>query len=134
MAEKKENTKKFDLKNFNEYFDILKKYFLKLLNLDAHTYFLIVPGILLLVGLLIKAPLYYIILRIYLCVSAAVLAYKFYTDEKDNIFATIFAGIAIIYNPIPFLAQPINDLKTGPIILGLTLAIFVLGHQKINNK
>ena len=131
MAEKKENTKKFDLKNFNEYFDILKKYFLKLLNLDAHTYFLIVPGILLLVGLLIKAPLYYIILRIYLCVSAAVLAYKFYTDEKDNIFATIFAGIAIIYNPIPFLAQPINDIKTGPIIIGLTLAIFVLGHQRI---
>ena len=84
-----------------------------------------------LVGLLIKAPLYYIILRIYLCVSAAVLAYKFYTDEKDNIFATIFAGIAIIYNPIPFLAQPINDIKTGPIIIGLTLAIFVLGHQRI---
>ena len=131
MAEKKENTKKFDLKNFNDYFDVLKKYSLKLLSLDANTYFLIVPGILLLVGLLIKAPLYYIILRIYLCVSAVVLAYKFYTEQKDNIFAAIFAGIAIIYNPIPFLAQPINDIKTGPIIIGLTLAIFVLGHQKI---
>tara|TARA_B100000029_G_scaffold492377_1_gene553592 strand:+ start:24026 stop:24424 length:399 start_codon:yes stop_codon:yes gene_type:complete len=131
MAEKKENTKKFDLKNFNDYFDVLKKYSLKLLSLDANTYFLIVPGILLLVGLLIKAPLYYIILRIYLCVSAVVLAYKFYTEEKDNIFAAIFAGIAIIYNPIPFLAQPIDDIKTGPIIIGLTLAIFVLGHQKI---
>ena len=131
MAEKKENTKKFDLKNFNDYFDVLKKYSLKLLSLDANTYFLIVPGILLLVGLLIKAPLYYVILRIYLCVSAVVLAYKFYTEEKDNIFAAIFAGIAIIYNPIPFLAQPIDDIKTGPIIIGLTLAIFVLGHQKI---
>ena len=131
MAEKKENTKKFDLKNFNDYFDVLKKYSLKLLSLDANTYFLIVPSILLLVGLLIKAPLYYIILRIYLCVSAVVLAYKFYTEQKDNIFAAIFAGIAIIYNPIPFLAQPINDIKTGPIIIGLTLAIFVLGHQKI---
>ena len=131
MAEKKENTKKFDLKNFNDYFDVLKKYSLKLLSLDANTYFLIVPSILLLVGLLIKAPLYYIILRIYLCVGAVVLAYKFYTEQKDNIFAAIFAGIAIIYNPIPFLAQPINDIKTGPIIIGLTLAIFVLGHQKI---
>ncbi len=131
MVEKKENTKNFDVKNLGQYFDIIKKYCLKLLQLDPQTYFFIVPGILLLVGLLIKAPLYYVILRIYLFTSASVLAYKFYSDEKDNIFATIFAGIAIIYNPIPFLAQPINDLKTGPIILVLTLALFVLGYQKI---
>ena len=103
MAEKKENNSGFDIKDLSQYFELIKKYCLKILKLDPQTYFFIVPLILLLIGLLPVPDLYFAILRIYLFVSAIVLTYKFYSDEKDNIFATIFAGIAIIYNPIFFI-------------------------------
>ena len=99
MAEKKENNSNFDIKDLNQYFDLIKKYCLKILKLDPQTYFFIVPGVLLLIGLLPVPILYFAILRIYLFVSALVLTYKFYSDEKDNVYAGIFAGIAIIYNP-----------------------------------
>ncbi|PPR33730.1 MAG: hypothetical protein CFH26_00582 [Alphaproteobacteria bacterium MarineAlpha6_Bin4] len=131
MVEKKENSKNFDIKNFGQYFDILKKYLTKLLQLDAKTYFFIVPGILLLVGLLPVPDIYFAILRIYLFVSALVLTYKFYIDEKDNIYAAIFAGIAVIYNPIFFIKFGNSEINTGPIIFVLTIALFVLGYKKI---
>ena len=131
MVEKKENTKNFDIKNLSQYFEIIKKYCLKLLQLDPQTYFFIVPGVLLLIGLLPVPDIYFAILRIYLFVSALVLTYKFYIDEKDNIYATIFAGIAIIYNPIFFIKFGNNEINTGPIIFVLTIALFVLGYKKI---
>ena len=104
---------------------------MKLLKLDPQTYFFIVPGILLLIGLLPVPDLYFAILRIYLFVSASVLTYKFYIDGKDNIYATIFAGIAIIYNPIFFIKFGNEQINTGPIIFVLTIALFVLGYKKI---
>ena len=131
MVEKKEDSKDFNKQNFRQYFEIIKKYCLKLLKLDAQTYFFIVPGILLLIGLLPVPDLYFAILRIYLFVSASVLTYKFYIDEKDNIYATIFAGIAIIYNPIFFIELCNEQINTGPIIFVLTIALFVLGYKKI---
>ena len=134
MAEKKEDNKNFDIKNVAQYLDIIKKYCLKLLKLDAETYFFMVPGILLLVGLLPVPDLYFAILRIYLFVSALVLTYKFYIDEKDNIYATIFAGIAVIYNPIFWIEFGNEEINTGPIIFVLTIALFVLGYQKIKNE
>ena len=91
MVEKKENSNKnFDLKDTTQYLEFAKKYCLKLLKLDPQTYFFIVPGILLLIGLIQDSQLYFAIVRIYLFISALVLSYKFYTDEKDNIFAGIF--------------------------------------------
>ena len=131
MVEKKEDNKDFNKQNFRQYFEIIKKYCLKLLKLDAQTYFFIVPGILLLIGLLPVPDLYFAILRIYLFISASVLTYKFYIDEKDNIYATIFAGIAIIYNPIFFIKFGNEQINTGPIIFVLTIALFVLGYKKI---
>ena len=132
MVEKKENTgKNFDLKDPNHYFELIKKYCVKLLKLDPQTYFFIVPGILLLIGLLPVPDLYFAILRIYLFISATVLTYKFYSDEKDNIYAAIFAGIAIIYNPIFFIEFGNNEINTGPIIFVLTVALFVLGYKRI---
>ena len=131
MAEKKENNSNFGIKDLNQYFDLIKKYCLKILKLDPQTYFFIVPGVLLLIGLLPVPDLYFAILRIYLFVSAIVLTYKFYSDEKDNIFATIFAGIAIIYNPIFFIKFGNNEINTGPIIFVLTIALFVLGYKRI---
>jgi len=131
MVEKKEDSKDFNKQNFRQYFEIIKKYCLKLLKLDPQTYFFIVPGILLLIGLLPVPDLYFAILRIYLFVSASVLTYKFYIDEKDNIYATIFAGIAIIYNPIFFIKFGDEQINTGPIIFVLTIALFVLGYKKI---
>ena len=131
MVEKKEDSKDFNKQNFRQYFEIIKKYCLKLLKLDPQTYFFIVPGILLLIGLLPVPDLYFAILRIYLFVSASVLTYKFYIDEKDNIYATIFAGIAIIYNPIFFIKFGNEQINTGPIIFILTIALFVLGYKKI---
>ena len=131
MVEKKEDSKDFNKQNFKQYFEIIKKYCLKLLKLDPQTYFFIVPGILLLIGLLPVPDLYFAILRIYLFVSASVLTYKFYIDEKDNIYATIFAGIAIIYNPIFFIKFGNEQINTGPIIFVLTIALFVLGYKKI---
>ena len=131
MVEKKEDNKDFNKQNFKQYFEIIKKYCLKLLKLDPQTYFFIVPGILLLIGLLPVPDLYFAILRIYLFVSASVLTYKFYIDEKDNIYATIFAGIAIIYNPIFFIKFGNEQINTGPIIFVLTIALFVLGYKKI---
>jgi len=131
MVEKKEDSKDFNKQNFRQYFEIIKKYCLKLLKLDAQTYFFIVPGILLLIGLLPVPDLYFAILRIYLFISASVLTYKFYIDEKDNIYATIFAGIAIIYNPIFFIKFGNEQINTGPIIFVLTIALFVLGYKKI---
>ena len=131
MVEKKEDNKDFNKQNFRQYFEIIKKYCLKLLKLDPQTYFFIVPGILLLIGLLPVPDLYFAILRIYLFVSASVLTYKFYIDEKDNIYATIFAGIAIIYNPIFFIKFGNEQINTGPIIFVLTIALFVLGYKKI---
>ena len=134
MAEKKEDNKNFDIKNVAQYLDIIKKYCLKLLKLDAETYFFMVPGVLLLVALLPVPDLYFAILRIYLFVSALVLTYKFYIDEKDNIYATIFAGIAVIYNPIFWIEFGNEEINTGPIIFVLTIALFVLGYQKIKNE
>ena len=134
MVEKKEDSKDFNKQNFRQYFEIIKKYCLKLLKLDAQTYFFIVPGILLLIGLLPVPDLYFAILRIYLFVSASVLTYKFYIDEKDNIYATIFAGIAIIYNPIFFIKFGDEQINTGPIIFVLTIALFVLGYKRMKEK
>lgn len=131
MVEKKEDSKDFNKQNFRQYFEIIKKYCLKLLKLDPQTYFFIVPGILLLIGLLPVPDLYFAILRIYLFVSASVLTYKFYIDKKDNIYATIFAAIAIIYNPIFFIKFGNEQINTGPIIFVLTIALFVLGYKKI---
>ena len=131
MVEKKEDSKDFNKQNFRQYFEIIKKYCLKLLKLDPQTYFFIVPGILLLIGLLPVPDLYFAILRIYLFVSASVLTYKFYIDDKDIIYATIFAGIAIIYNPIFFIKFGNEQINTGPIIFVLTIALFVLGYKKI---
>ena len=131
MAEKKENNSNFDIKDLNQYFDLIKKYCLKILKLDPQTYFFIVPGVLLLIGLLPVPILYFAILRIYLFVSALVLTYKFYSDEKDNVYAGIFAGIAIIYNPIFVIKFGNNEINTGPIIFVLTIALFVLGYKKI---
>ena len=131
MVEKKENNNNFDIKNLSQYFELIKKYCLKILKLDPQTYFFIVPGILLLIGLLPVPDLYFAILRIYLFISATVLTYKFYSDEKDNIFAAIFAGIAIIYNPNLFIKFGNNEINTGPIIFVLTIALFVLGYKKI---
>jgi len=134
MVEKKENSKNFDTQNFKQYFEIIKKNCLKLLKLDPQTYFFIVPGILLLIGLLPVPDLYFAILRIYLFISASVLTYKFYMDEKDNIYAAIFAGIAIIYNPIFFIKFGNEQINTGPIIFVLTIALFVLGHKRIKGS
>jgi len=134
MVEKKENTKNFDIKNLGQYFNIIKKYCLKLLQLDPQTYFFIVPGILLLIGLLPVPDLYFAILRIYLFISASVLTYKFYMDEKDNIYAAIFAVIAIIYNPIFFIKFGNDEINTGPIIFVLTIALFVLGYTRIKEE
>ena len=134
MVEKKEDSKDFNKQNFRQYFEIIKKYCLKLLKLDPQTYFFIVPGILLLIGLLPVPDLYFAILRIYLFVSASVLTYKFYIDEKDNIYATIFAGIAIIYNPIFFIKFGDEQINTGPIIFVLTIALFVLGYKRMKEK
>ena len=131
MVEKKEDSKDLNKQNFRQYFEIIKKYCLKLLKLDHQTYFFIIPGILLLIGLLPVPDLYFAILRIYLFVSASVLTYKFYIDEKDNIYATIFAAIAIIYNPIFFIKFGNEQINTGPIIFVLTMALFVLGYKKI---
>ena len=78
MVEKKENTgKNFDLKDPNHYFELIKKYCVKLLKLDPQTYFFIVPGILLLIGLIQDSQLYFAIIRLYLFISALVLGYKF---------------------------------------------------------
>jgi len=131
MVEKKEDSKDFNKQNFRQYFEIIKKYCLKLLKLDPQTYFFIVPGILLLIGLLPVPDLYFAILRIYLFISASVLTYKFYIDKKDNIYATIYAAIAIIYNPIFFIKFGNEQINTGPIIFVLTIALFVLGYKKI---
>ena len=131
MVEKKENNNSFDIKDLSQYFELIKKYCLKILKLDPQTYFFIVPGILLLIGLLPVPDLYFAILRIYLCISATVLTYKFYSDEKDNIYAAIFAGIAIIYNPIFVIKFGNNEINTGPIIFVLTIALFVLGYKRI---
>ena len=75
--------------------------------------------------------IYFAILRIYLFVSSSVLTYKFYIDRKDNIYAIIFAGIAIIYNPIFFIKFGNEQINSGPIIFVLTIALFVLGHKRI---
>ena len=131
MVEKKENNNSFDIKDLSQYIELIKKYCLKILKLDPQTYFFIVPGILLLIGLLPVPDLYFAILRIYLFISATVLTYKFYSDEKDNIYAAIFAGIAIIYNPIFFIKFGNEQINTGPIIFVLTIALFVLGYKRI---
>ena len=106
MAEKKENSKNFDINFFKQYIELIKKYCLKLLKLDPQTYFFIVPGILLLVGLL---------------------------PVPDIYFAIIFAMIAIIYNPIFFISFGNEEINTGPIIFVLTIALFVLGYNKIKD-
>ena len=125
MAEKKENNSKFKSKDLNNYFSILKKYACKLLELDTELYFFIAPGIVLLVGLLPVAPIYLYILGIYICLSAVILAYKFYNDINDNLFAIIFAGIAVIYCPLLFLSLNIDQVD-----IALTLALFFLGHKR----
>jgi len=139
MVEKKEDSKNFNIKDIERYVGIIKKYCFKLLKLDPQTYFFIVPGILLLIGFLPVPDLYFAILRIYLFVSSLVLSYKFYTDEKDNIYAVIFALVAIIYNPIFVISfstssEAVEQLNTGPIIFVLTIALFVLGYKRIKEE
>ena len=134
MVEKKENSKSFNPKDPAQYFEIIKKYCLKLLKLDPQTYFFIVPGILLLIGFLPVPDLYFAILRIYLFVSALVLTYKFYIDVKDIVYTAIFAGIGIIYNPIFFIKFGNDEINTGPIIFVLTIALFVLGYTRIKEE
>jgi len=139
MVEKKENNNSFDIKDLSQYFELIKKYCLKILKLDPQTYFFIVPGILLLIGLLPVPDLYFAILRIYIFVSSLVLTYKFYIDEKDNIYTVIFGVIAIIYNPIFVISfstssEAAEQLNTGPIIFVLTIALFVLGYKRIKEE
>ena len=87
-----------------------------------------------LVSVMYPVPdIYFAILRVYLFVSALVLFYKFYIEEKDNIFAIIFAMIAIIYNPIFFISFGNEEINTGHIIFVLTIALFVLGYNKIKD-
>ena len=133
MAEKKENNKSVKTKDFDKYFGLCKKYFFKILELDLEIYFFIVPSILLLIAFLTIATPYYGILRIYLCLSSAILAYKFYETDSaynDKIFAMIFGGIAIIYFPL----LPLSFGEGKPIIFILTLALYVLGYKKIKDK
>ena len=139
MVEKKEDSKNSNIKDIERYVGIIKKYCFKLLKLDPQTYFFIVPGILLLIGFLPVPDLYFAILRIYLFVSALVLTYKFYIDVKDIVYTAIFAGIAIIYNPIFFIAFSTSSgaeeqLNAGPIIFVLTIALFVLGYKRIKEE
>ena len=124
-TEKKENKIKFKTNDLKNYFAIIKKYICKLLELDTELYFFIAPGIILLVGLLPVAPIYLYILGIYISLSAIILTYKFYKDKADNLFAIIFAGIAIIYCPLLFLSLNIDQVD-----IALTLALFVLGYKK----
>ena len=63
-----------------------------------------------------------------------VLTYKFYIDEKDNIYTVIFAVIAIIYNPIFVIKFGNEQINTGPIIFILTIALFVLGYNRIKEE
>ena len=125
MVEKKENNTGFKKGDLNNYFTTIKKYLLKLLELDTELYFLIAPGIALLVGLLPVAPIYLYILGIYISLSAIILTYKFYKDKEDNLLAIIFAGIAVIYCPLLFLSLNIDQVD-----IALTLALFVLGYKK----
>ena len=139
MVEKKEDNKNSNIKDIEQYVGIIKKYCFKLLKLDPQTYFFIVPGILLLIGFLPVPDLYFAILRIYLFVSSLVLTYKFYTDEKDNIYAAIFAVVAIIYNPIFVISfsnssEAVEQIDAGPIIFVLTIALFVLGYKRIKEE
>ena len=71
------------------------------------------------------APIYIYILGIYISLSAIILTYKFYKDKADNLFAIIFAGIAVIYCPLLFLSLNIDQVD-----IALTLALFVLGHKR----
>ena len=137
--DKKEDSKNSNIKDIRQYFEIIKKYCFKLLKLDPQTYFFIVPGILLLIGFLPVPDLYFAILRIYIFVSSLVLTYKFYIDEKDNIYTVIFGVIAIIYNPIFIISfstssEAAEQLNTGPIIFVLTIALFVLGYKRIKEE
>ena len=124
-TEKKENKTKFITKDLKNYFGIIKKYICKLLELDTKLYFFIAPGIALIIGLLPVAPIYIYILGIYISLSALILTYKFYKDKADNLFAIIFAGIAVIYCPLLFLSLNIDQVD-----IALTLALFVLGHKR----
>ena len=132
MAEKKENNKNnknIKIGNFNNYFELIKKYFYKLFELDTELYFFIGPGIALLVGLLPISSIIIYFIGIYVCVSALILSYKFYKDRADNVYAAIFAGIAIIYNPLFFLG-----LNIDPMHIVLTFGLFVLGHKKFKEE
>lgn len=129
MTEKKENNTKINKKNLDNYLTTIKKYIFKLLELDTKLYFFIAPGIALLVGLLPVAPIYLYILGIYISLSAVILTYKFYKDKKDNLFAIIFAGIAIIYCPLLFLSLNVDQVD-----IALTLALFVLGHKRFKEE
>ena len=80
MAEKKENNANFNKKDLNNYFNLIKKYIFKLLELDTKLYFFIAPGIALIIGLLPVAPIYIYILGIYISLSAIILTYKL--DKK----------------------------------------------------
>tara|TARA_B000000460_G_C21340864_1_gene316957 strand:- start:227 stop:616 length:390 start_codon:yes stop_codon:yes gene_type:complete len=129
MTEKKENNTKINKKNLDNYLTTIKKYIFKLLELDTKLYFFIAPGIALLVGLLPVAPIYLYILGIYISLSAVILTYKFYKNKKDNLFAIIFAGIAIIYCPLLFLSLNVDQVD-----IALTLALFVLGHKRFKEE
>ena len=129
MTLKKENNTKINKKNLENYLTTIKKYIFKLLELDTKLYFFIAPGIALLVGLLPVAPIYLYILGIYISLSAVILTYKFYKDKKDNLFAIIFAGIAIIYCPLLFLSLNVDQVD-----IALTLALFVLGHKRFKEE
>ena len=129
MTLKKENNTKINKKNLENYLTTIKKYIFKLLELDTKLYFFIAPGIALLVGLLPVAPIYLYILGIYISLSAVILTYKFYKNKKDNLFAIIFAGIAIIYCPLLFLSLNVDQVD-----IALTLALFVLGHKRFKEE
>ena len=125
MVDKKENKKSINKESFKNYFAIIKKYILKLFELDTELYFFIVPGIALLVGLLPISSIILYFIGIYICISAVIIAYIFYKEKSDNLYAGIFAGIAVIYNPLFFLGITIDTMH-----IALTYALFDLGHKK----
>ena len=74
MVDKKENKKSINRESFKNYFTIIKKYILKLFELDTELYFFIVPGIALLVGLLPISSIILYFIGIYICISAVIIA------------------------------------------------------------
>ena len=129
MAEKKQNNTKFDKKKLDDYSSFIKKYILKLLELDTDLYFFVIPAIVLIIGLLPIPHIYLYFSGIYICISALVLAYKFYKNSEDKILPIIFAGIAVIYNPLFLIGLQIDTVH-----IALTLGIYVLGRKEFKEQ